>query len=180
MFKKIFSKLSLPISLVVFMALSSQATIPIGPIPITGQTLAVGLIASLASLPVGLLTIAFYILFGAIGIPVFANAHAGLGVIFGLSGGYIWGFFIYLLITKVIMDRSKNSIPLVVLANSSAAVIQLFIGAFWMMFYAHMTLPAAIQLGVLPFLVPGALKIVFITGLTALCWHYYPKLKAII
>lgn len=47
---------------------------------------------------------AVYILLGAIGLPVFSHFTGGPAVLFGTSGGFIWGF----LITVIICAVSKN------------------------------------------------------------------------
>ena len=49
----------------------SPFTIPLGPIPITLQTLAIGLIASIYRPKEATLSVLIYLLLGAIGLPVF-------------------------------------------------------------------------------------------------------------
>ena len=49
----------------------SPFTIPLGPIPITLQTLAIGLIASIYRPKEATLPVLIYLLLGAIGLPVF-------------------------------------------------------------------------------------------------------------
>lgn len=170
-------KIGLAFLLAIFLGFSSQITIPLIWVPITGQTLAVGLIASIFGLTVGIESLSIYILMGWLGLPVFANAHAGLSVLLGPTGGYIWGFLVYILLVRLI-NRDHNSWQLGI-ANLSAATIQLIIGAVWLMFAAPMTLPAAIENGILPFLVPGLIKITIICGITMLSWRYLPKLNPI-
>ena len=53
----------------------SPFTIPLGPIPITLQTLAIGLIASIYRPKEATLSVVIYLLLGAIGLPVFAGGH---------------------------------------------------------------------------------------------------------
>ena len=76
------------------LAVLAQIALPIGPVPVTLQTLSVTLIA--AALPVGttLLAIVVYILMGLVGLPVFAGFRGGLSVLAGPTGGYIWGFIL--------------------------------------------------------------------------------------
>lgn len=70
----------------------SQLTIPLPMIPLTLQTLVVGLLASILPLRYSLQTILVYLLLGFIGLPVFANFKGGLGVLFSNTGGYLLGF----------------------------------------------------------------------------------------
>ena len=89
------SRLIIAAELAVGLAICSKMTIPIGLIPLTGQTLAVGLIASIVPPLVGTWALGFYLLLGLIGLPVFAGSTAGLAALFGPTGGYLWGFFLY-------------------------------------------------------------------------------------
>ncbi|WP_143795834.1 biotin transporter BioY, partial [Oenococcus oeni] len=96
-------------------------------------------------------------------------------VIFGTTGGYIWGFLIYAFLVKFMLHNSKSTLKIGV-ANLTAATLQLFIGAAWLMFVAHLTPQAAIANGVLPFLVPGAIKIVAIVAVARLFAQRVPVL----
>ena len=40
----------------------------------------------------GSVSILIYLLLGAVGIPVFSGFQGGIGILFGATGGYIWGF----------------------------------------------------------------------------------------
>ncbi len=55
----------------------SQLTIPLPVIPLTLQTFAVGLLASILPLRYSLQTILVYLLLGFIGLPIFANFKGG-------------------------------------------------------------------------------------------------------
>ena len=57
----------------------SPFQIPLGPIPITLQTLAIGLIATIYRPKEATLAIILYLLLGAIGLPVFAGGKGGFG-----------------------------------------------------------------------------------------------------
>ena len=75
------------------LSLLAQISVPIGiGVPFTLQTFGVYLICLLAGRRVAFWSVMIYILLGAIGLPVFANFSGGLGVIFGVTGGYIFGF----------------------------------------------------------------------------------------
>lgn len=42
----------------------------------------------------GAAAVAAYIFIGATGLPVFSSFTGGLGVLFGVSGGFLWGFLV--------------------------------------------------------------------------------------
>jgi biotin transport system substrate-specific component len=73
-------------------ALSAQIVIPIGPIPITGQTFAVLLTGALLGSRLGAITMIVYLVEGAIGLPFFSGAHGGILHLLGPTGGYLVAF----------------------------------------------------------------------------------------
>ncbi|MDF2609615.1 MAG: hypothetical protein K0R92_1089 [Lachnospiraceae bacterium] len=71
----------------------SQIAIPLPfGVPITLQTFAIALCGYVLGLKFGLLSTAVYIMLGAIGLPVFANFKGGFQALFGMTGGFIFGF----------------------------------------------------------------------------------------
>lgn len=70
----------------------AQITIPLPLVPITGQTLAIGLAATILGARYGTLSVLLYILMGAVGIPVFSQFSGGFSVLVGPTGGFIVGF----------------------------------------------------------------------------------------
>jgi len=68
--------------------------IPVPPldVPITLQTLAVGLCGLTLGARLGMLSMALYLLLGLLGAPVFADGGSGVSYAFGLTGGYLLGF----------------------------------------------------------------------------------------
>src|SRR6266851_10435223 len=73
-------------------ALSAQVVIPIGPIPITGQTFAVLLTGALLGSRLGALAMIAYLVEGASGLPFFFGGHFGLAHLVGPTGGYLISF----------------------------------------------------------------------------------------
>ena len=86
-------------------ALMAQISIPIpfSPVPITGQAFGVFLAGSLLGGHWGAISLLIYVLLGAIGLPVFANAQGGLHVILGPSGvplGFVLGGYLLKTVEK--------------------------------------------------------------------------------
>jgi biotin transport system substrate-specific component len=73
-------------------ALAAQVVIPIGPIPITGQTFAVLLTGALLGSRLGALAMIAYVVEGAGGLPFFSGGHGGLLHLMGPTGGYLIAF----------------------------------------------------------------------------------------
>src|SRR6266436_5912898 len=73
-------------------ALSAQVVIPVGPIPITGQTFAVLLTGALLGSRLGAMAMITYLIEGASGLPFFSGGHGGLLYLMGPTGGYLIAF----------------------------------------------------------------------------------------
>lgn len=74
-------------------AVLAQVSIPTPwGIPITLQTFAVALTGYCMGKWKGTLSTFIYVLLGFIGVPVYAGLGAGPAKLFGLTGGFIWGF----------------------------------------------------------------------------------------
>ena len=73
-------------------ALSAQIVIPIGPVPITGQTFAVLLTGALLGSRLGAITMIVYLVEGAVGLPFFSGGHGGILHLMGPTGGYLVAF----------------------------------------------------------------------------------------
>ena len=74
-------------------ALFAQISIdvPPSPVPITGQTLAVGLVGATLGMRRGASSLALYVLLGLF-LPFYADGDSGWHVVWGASGGYLIGF----------------------------------------------------------------------------------------
>src|SRR6266513_4171197 len=73
-------------------ALAAQIALPIGPVPITGQTFAVLLTGALLGSRLGAAALIAYLVEGAVGLPFFAGGSGGLAHILGPTGGYLVAF----------------------------------------------------------------------------------------
>lgn len=77
------------------LAVLSQIQIPLpSGVPLTMQTFAVALIGYVLGWKYGIVSVAVWILMGAVGVPVFSQFNGGPGVLAGATGGFIWGFII--------------------------------------------------------------------------------------
>ena len=77
------------------LTLSAKVKVPFYPVPMTMQTMVVLMIAAAGGLRLGVATVGFYLLQGAMGFPVFADTPErgiGLAYMVGPTGGYLVGF----------------------------------------------------------------------------------------
>jgi biotin transport system substrate-specific component len=73
-------------------ALAAQVVIPIGTVPITGQTFVVLLTGALLGSRLGAMAMIAYLIEGASGLPFFQSGHFGLLYMMGPTGGYLIAF----------------------------------------------------------------------------------------
>ncbi len=66
--------------------------LPFTPVPLTLQTLGVLLTGALLGPRYGVLATAVYLSLGFVGVPVFHGGTGGPGILFGPTGGFLWGF----------------------------------------------------------------------------------------
>ncbi len=138
----------------------SYISIPIPPIPITAQTIAV-MLAGLLLTPIdAMLSLLIFILLGAIGVPVFSNGSSGLGVLFGPTGGYIFGFLISAGFISYFKGTGENIYRNLIVTTIGGIFVVYLIGIPWLAISYDMTLMNAIKAGAIPFLIGDLLKVI--------------------
>lgn len=78
-----------------------------GGVPITVQNLFCILAGGILGTFYGSLSVFAWMILGAVGIPVFANAHGGLAIILGPTGGYMWGYALGSLFLGMTLGKPK-------------------------------------------------------------------------
>lgn len=79
------------------LVLSAKISVPVQPVPVTLQTMAVAALAAAFGWRIGVLTVALYLLEGFVGLPVFATG-GGPAYLLGPTGGFLVGFIPMVLI----------------------------------------------------------------------------------
>ena len=110
-------------------ALFAQISIdvPPSPVPITGQTLAVGLVGATLGMRRGASSLALYLVLGLF-LPFYADGESGWHVVWGASGGYLIGFVFAAAFVGWMAEQGASRS--VVLAFVAFVVGQLIIFAF--------------------------------------------------
>jgi len=131
--------------------------LPLG-VPITGQTLAIGLAATILGSRFGTLSALLYLIIGAIGVPVFAQLTGGLGIIVGPTGGFLVGFIPTTFIMGYYLEKTSFTIRNALIANIIGMFITLFFGTAWLKVVAELSWTAAFAAGFTPFIIGGFIK----------------------
>jgi biotin transport system substrate-specific component len=158
---------------VALLALSAQLSIPWTPVPITGQTFGVMLVAGAYGATRGSATMAAYLVVGGLGFGVFAGHASGWDVLrlSSATGGYLVGMLVASALVGFLADRgwdrnALRSLPAMVLGN---LLIYAF-GYLWLQHALGLTAAQTWHAGVQPFLGGDAIKIALAAGLLPGAW----------
>jgi len=145
---------------VAFIAIGAFIVIPIGPVPIVLQNMFV-LLAGIILGPVwGLTCVAIYLLIGFAGLPVFAGGTSGIGKLFGPTGGYLLGYLPAVFVTASISKGLGKKMSSDIIAMLIGSLIIYAAGVPWLKIVTSMTYEKALVVGMYPFLIGDALKII--------------------
>ncbi len=137
--------------------------LPISPVPISGQSLAIMLAGSILTVRQAAYSVLTFLIVGAAGVPVISGGNGGIGVIVGPRGGYLIGFLAGVIVIALLKGNGNNVWRLA-LANIAGGILVVYImGVLWLNFVTDIGLYKAFFAGVLPF-IPGDLCKVFIAS----------------
>lgn len=114
------------------LTLSSYIQVPMLPVPMTLQTLAVTLIGALYGWRLGTAAIVAWLMEAALGLPVLAGGAAGLPYFLGPTGGYLLAFPLAGALTGWLVERGWNRLLPVFVAMLLANVLCLAVGGAWL------------------------------------------------
>ncbi|MCY7412141.1 MAG: biotin transporter BioY [Salinibacterium sp.] len=157
-------------------ALAAQVVVPLQPVPITGQTLAVLLVGvSLGALR-GVISLSLYAVLGIVGLPVYSEASSGWNVIVGPTGGYIIGFIFAAGFAGWLAQREwDRKVLWSFLAFLSATAVPFVFGLPWLaVFLGSVGAPNDIQsvliAGFYPFILGGVIKAILGVAIISTAW----------
>lgn len=136
-----------------------------GGVPVSLATFTVMLAGLLLGEKLGTLSQLVYILLGSVGLPVFAGWTGGIGLVLGMTGGYIIGYLFLAFFTGFFyFHTGKNKSGgekffWMVLGMIAGTLVLYAFGTIWFMHVTGMDLTASLAACVLPFLPGDALKI---------------------
>lgn len=158
-------------------ALLAQFEIALGftPVPITGQTLGVLLAGGALGLRAGAASQLLYWLLGMIGLPFYAGGDGGWQAATGATMGYFVGFIAAAALVGYLAQRGETrNLVTSMSAMALGSFVIYAIGASWLAYRLNIPLasgdPNAISLGVTPFLIGDAIKLVVAGALLPATW----------
>ena len=144
---------------VAVMAVCAFITVPFSLVPFTMQTFGVFLVLFLLGGRRGTVAVTLYLALGAVGAPVFAGFHGGVGVLLGPTGGYLWGFLACALLYLALEKLCCRHILIESLVLVGGLALCYACGTAWFVHITARTVPEALMLCVVPYIVPDLLKL---------------------
>lgn len=149
-------------------AVFSQIIIPLpfSPIPFSLGILAVFLSGAVLDKKYAVLAQVTYVLLGAVGLPVFAGFHGGLGAVVGPTGGYLIAYPLMAFFTAWIAEKIGRNQWFCYYPGMALGLLVCYgFGTVWLAVAGKMSFGAALMAGVVPFAVFDVIKIVIAAAL---------------
>lgn len=140
-------------------ALCSQLTVPVPPIPFNMALFGVWLCAALFGGRLAALCTAVYLAVGAVGLPVFSGFQGGLQTLAGPTGGFLLSYPVSAAVCGALINRARSRFPVYPAAMALGCAVCYGAGSGWYAFTTSTPFPAALAACVLPFIIPDILKI---------------------
>ena len=134
--------------------------LPVSPVPISLTNLVLYFMIYILGTKLSLISLGIYLLLGAVGLPVFSGFAGGLGTLAGPTGGYRLVCVFLTIISGFAVARCPGR-PVICGAGMilGSAVCYLF-GTVWLAGQMSLSFPAALGIGVIPYLPGDAVKII--------------------
>ena len=157
--------------------LCTQISLPLFPVPMTLQTFAVFLIGLTYGWRLGGITVALYLLEGALGLPVFSGGKGGMIVFMGPTAGYLVGFLLAATACGWFAERGFDRSYFKLLVALLVGNVLLYApGLLWLGALIGWDKPV-LEYGLYPFIGGDLLKIVMAVLLLPTAWKIVNRLK---
>lgn len=151
------------------LAMTSQLSIPLQPVPLTFQSATVMLIGLTCGARLGSLIVFYYLLAGMMGLPVFSNFSSGILCLSGPTGGYLLGFLPAVAITGYLSEKGFGRHPLLSFLAALIGTSLIFLCGVTGL-TRFMTWHQALMVGVMPFIISEPVKLLCVASFVPRCW----------
>jgi biotin transport system substrate-specific component len=153
-----------------FVAVCAHVTIPLlplTPVPLTAQNMAVLLIGLLLGSRRGFAALALYLMEGAVGLPVFnPTGLGGVAQLFGPTGGFLMVYPLVAFLAGYIFERGAKSFVRAAIAGLLAEILLFVGGLSWLYVYTH-SLAKAAFFGLYFFIAAEIMKVMFAAAIAS-------------
>ena len=147
------------------LSVSAWISIPMPQVSFTMQSFAVFFILGLLGGRRGTISIGIYLFLGFVGLPVFSGFRGGVGVILGVTGGYIWGFLLAGLLYWAVTSLLGKRLHIRLIAMILGMAVCYGCGCLWFSVYSGGGLGLILLRCVVPYLIPDGVKIALAVSL---------------
>ena len=154
-------------------ALCAQITfyLPYSPVPVTGQTFAVLLVGATFGPRRAAAAMLLYLAEGASGLPVFApGGLPGLARFAGPTAGFLISYPLAAFLLGWLMERLPRRLGYWLCSVTVSMAVIYVLGVTWLKLVAAVNWPAAIEMGLIPFLPGAVLKVALVTAVLPASW----------
>lgn len=149
-------------------------TVPMWPVPMTLQPLAVLLVGAAFGSRLGAATLLLYLAQGAMGLPVFAGGGAGAAHLFGPTGGFLMVYPLVAFVVGWLAERGWDRHWTTALATMFLGTVVIFTGGvLWLSMFVG--LDTAIATGLLPFVLGDLGKVLVAAAVMPTAWRLFGK-----
>lgn len=135
-------------------------SIPIGPVPISFTNLAIYFALYLLGTKKGTISYLIYMLLGLVGLPVFSGATGGVQKLFGVTGGYIFGFIWMAIISGIFIEKWQDKYYMHLIGMVLGTAVCYLFGTVWFVLLAKCSVAYALGICVFPFIPGDVIKMV--------------------
>jgi len=146
-------------------------SLPFSPVPITGQTFGVLIVAMALGRVRGTAVVAAYLIEGAMGAPVFAGGTGTAAKLIGPTGGYLIGFLGAAYLVGYLADRGwdRGYVRSVIAMTLGTAVI-FICGLTWLAQFAPSG--SLLAMGLTPFISGAIIKMAVASAVLPSIWKF--------
>lgn len=156
-----------------FVAICAHITIPLmplTPVPLTVQNLAVLLVGLLLGSRRGFAALVVYLVEGMSGLPVFnPTGPGGVAQLFGVTGGFLLAYPFVAFVAGYVFERGRRTFARAVVAGIVAEALLFAGGLVWLYAFTH-SLTKAAYFGLYWFIGAEVIKIMIAAGVASR-WH---------
>jgi biotin transport system substrate-specific component len=153
-----------------FVALCAHITIPLmplTPVPLTVQNLAVLLVGLLLGSRRGFAALLLYLVEGMSGLPVFnPTGPGGVAQLFGVTGGFLLAYPLVAFVAGYVFERGSKTFARAAVAGIVAEAVLFTGGLSWLYVFTH-SLAKAAYLGLYWFIAAEVIKVMLAAGIAA-------------
>lgn len=151
--------------------------LPFTPVPISLTQIPIFLAVYVLGWKYGTVSYIIYYLIGLAGLPVFSGFSGGFGKAMGPTGGYLIGFALMAAVSGYIIEKSDGKRWLCILGMVLGDIFAYLFGTPWLCYQLNISFLQGLSVGVFPYLVGDAVKIIACSALGPILQNALRKIR---